>query len=97
MRYVFKSTGTYLGFVTDNNVLYSRDGGYLGWLDGPHAWDASGKYRGQLWSEKYIITNRFGVQPLSRPPRPAPPFPALPVPVANIPPIGLPTGWGDAF
>lgn len=95
-QYVFRSTGTYLGFIS-NGFLFSRDGEYLGWIDGPFAWDAAGKFRGQIWNNKYILTNRFRVQPIPRPPRSAPVTPALPDPPANITPIVPPTGWVDSF
>jgi len=77
--------------------LFSRDGEYLGWLEGKHVWDAAGRFRGQLWNDKYIISNRFGVNPVPRLPKPAPARPPLPNPQANIAPAVLPTGWIDSF
>jgi hypothetical protein len=96
MQPIFKSTGTYLGFIA-NGFLFSRDGEYMGWVEGTHVWDALGRFRGQVWNAKYIITNRFAVSPVPRPPRPAPTTPALPNPQANLAAIPLPTGWVDSF
>lgn len=96
-KFVFKSTGVYVGFIV-NGSLYSRDGEYLGWIEGKHVWDAAGRYRGQLWhDDRYIIFNRFGVTPVPRAPKPSPAPQALPNPPANIPAIALPTGWQDSF
>jgi hypothetical protein len=96
-RFIFKTPGTYLGFITQDNHLFSRDGDYLAWLEGNHVWDKSGRFRGQIWKEKYIISNRFAVAPVPRPPKNPPPRPALPDPPANLDPVVLPTGWIDAF
>lgn len=97
MQYIYKISGIYLGFIV-NGTLYSRDGDYLGWIEGRFAWDTTGRFRGQIWNEKYIITNRFGVQPLPKTPRPEPEeAPTLPDPPPNIGPVTLPTGWADSF
>lgn len=96
MSSIYRTTGTYLGFIS-NGYLFSRDGEYLGWLEGQFAWDASGVFRGQLWNEKYIIINRFIVRPVPKPPRPKPAIPALPPPPPNISAIPLPPGWMDSF
>lgn len=93
---IYKAAGTYLGFIS-NGSLFSRDGEYLGWIEGKFAWDATGRFRGQLWNGNYIIFNRFAVQPLPKHPRDVPNRPALPNPPPNIPPISLPTGWVDGF
>jgi hypothetical protein len=95
--YIFKSNGSYLGFVEGGN-LFSRDGAFLGWIENNiHTWDSSGRYRGQRWNNKYVIVNTFALTPVPRPPRQVPTPPPLPDPPANIPAIALPTGWKDAF
>jgi hypothetical protein len=96
MSFIYKSTGTYMGFIS-NGSIFSRDGAYLGWIEGAYAWDAAGRFRGQIWNEKYIIINRFVVQPVPKQPRAAVASPALPNPPPNIPPTALPTGWLDSF
>ena len=101
MDFVFRPTGLYLGFIV-NGVLFSRDGVYLGWAESSFVWDAAGRFRGQLLNthvqnNKYLVYNKFGVQPVPKPPRDAPIPPALPPPPQNIASISLPTGWGDAF
>lgn len=97
MKLIFRTNGTYLGFIADGS-LFSRDGEYLGWVDGRHVWDSQGRYRGQLWNnDKYIIFNRFNVAPVPRTPKAAPSTPALPNPPANIAAVTLPTGWQDGF
>lgn len=96
MQPIFKSAGTYLGFIA-NGHLFSRDGEYLGAVEGQYVWDIEGRFRGQVWENKYIIINRFVVQPVPRTPRTRPATPALPAPPANIAPIQLPTGWADSF
>jgi hypothetical protein len=96
MSSIYKSTGIYLGFIS-NGSLFSRDGVYLGWIEGQFVWDTAGKFRGQLWNEKYIVINRFAVPPVPKPPRPVPPTPGLPNPPPNIVPITLPIGWVDSF
>lgn len=92
MQFVFKSSGTYFGFIS-NGFLYSRDGEYLGWLEGLYVWDTTGRFRGQLWQSKYVIINRFAVTPVPRPPRTPPSTPPLPNPQPNIAAVALPTGW----
>jgi hypothetical protein len=95
--FVFKSNGAYLGFIENGN-LFSRDGVFLGWIEGIHAWDSTGRYRGQRWNQnKYIIVNTFALPPVPRPPKQTPTPPPLPDPPANIAAIVLPTGWKDAF
>lgn len=96
MSSIYRTTGTYLGFIS-NGSLFSRDGEYLGWIEGKYAWDSAGRFRGQIWQDKYIILNRFGVQPLPKQPRAIPKPPALPNPPPNIPPVPVPTGWVDGF
>jgi hypothetical protein len=96
MLSIYRTNGTYLGFIS-NGSLFSRDGEYLGWIEGQFAWDKSGRFRGQLWNGKYVIFNRFAIQPLPKAPRIAPNPPALPDPPPNIPPVNPPTGWVDGF
>jgi hypothetical protein len=96
MKPIYKMSGAYLGF-TSNGFLFSRDGDYLGWIDGQYVWDAAGRFRGQLWEGKYIIFNPFRVQPLPKQPRAKPVVPALPNPPPNIPPVAPPTGWVAGF
>jgi hypothetical protein len=99
MTAIFKSNGTYFGFIANAN-LYSRDGEYLGWVEGVLVWDKNGQFRGQLWASaghQYIIARQFGVPPVPRPIKPTPAKPPLPPPQANIAAIALPPGWADAF
>ena len=96
MQYIFRSTGIYIGFVA-NGTLFTRDGEYLGWVEGPYAWDASGRFRGQFWGDGYLIVNRFAVPPVPKLPRVPPSRPMLPNPPPNRLPVALPTGWQDAF
>ena len=96
LKPIYKMSGTYLGFIS-NGFLFSRDGDYLGWIDGQYVWDAAGRFRGELWEEKYIIFHPFLVQPLPKQPRAKPVVPALPNPLPNIPPVAPPTGWVAGF
>lgn len=97
MRPIFKSTGIYVGFIL-NGALFSRDGDYLGWLEGNYVWDAkSGRFRGQVWNDKYITVDQFAVQPLPKQTKAKPATPPLPHPPPNISPVALPTGWIDSF
>jgi hypothetical protein len=69
----------------------------LGWVEDNFVWDSRGRFRGRIWNDKYVISNKFAVAPIPRVPRPIPPVPTLPTPPANITPVLLPTGWDDAF
>ena len=99
-KFIYKSTGQYLGFV-QNNSLYSRDGFYLGWVEGNFVWDVDGKFRGVIRdanNQHYILLNRFALSPVQRPPRPQLPsvVPLIP-PNAFVTPITLPVGYIDGF
>lgn len=96
MKFIFKSTGQYLGF-TQNDYLFSRDGEYLGWVEGNFVWDKNGQFRGVIMNDKYIVKNLYAVTPVPRAPRPYPPTPPLPAPQANIAPILLSVGLADSF
>ena len=41
MKPIYKMSGMYLGFIS-NGFLFSRDGDYLGWIDGQYVWDRVG-------------------------------------------------------
>ena len=97
--YIYLSNGFYLGFIS-NGFLYSRDGICIGWLEGNYVWDMEGKYRGgviEIAGNKYILRRRFGLPPISRPPKgyiaPVTPLP----PPSNIKPIDLAVDIIDAF
>ncbi|MEK7613802.1 MAG: 4-fold beta flower protein [Patescibacteria group bacterium] len=97
MNPIFRSNGIYIGFISSDGILFSRDGEYLGWVEDDFVWDSKGKFRGQLWNNRYIILNKFAVSPIPRTPRLAPLNPIIPPPPVNIPAVALPTGWSDAF
>lgn len=97
--YIFKSNGSYLGFINGANI-FSRDGIYLGWTEDRYVWDASGKFRGvlnEINGYKYILLNTLQILPLPRLPKLSPLAPLLPNPPANIPAISLPVGYIDGF
>ena len=97
---IYLSTGFYFGFVR-NEFLYSRDGICLGWVDESNfVWDLKGRFRGSISKSNdhaYIIRKRFGLPPISRPPKDSIPSVIPPPPPANIEPVA----WGveviDAF
>lgn len=98
--YIYLSNGFYFGFVS-NGFLYSRDGICLAWIeDNKYVWDLDGKFRGtiiDMSSNKYILKKRFGLSPISRPPKvPMAPIPPI-TPPSNIKPISLPVDIVDAF
>ena len=99
-KYIFKSSGNYLGFIT-NNFIFSRDGVYLGWVDeNKYVWDTSGRYKGGLSTigeYEYIVRHQYTMSPVPRAPKITPPTPAIPPPVPNIPPINLQIGFEDGF
>ena len=81
--YIYLLNGFYLGFI-NNGFLYSRDGLCLGWLEGNFVWDLDGKFRGQITEKdghKYIIRKRFGLPPISRPPKGS---------LSSVPPLAPP-------
>lgn len=99
MLFIFKSSGQYLGFISNNN-LFSRDGLYLGWVENNNVWGSDGQYRGQLVTingKTYILKNIYIIPPIPKPPRAIPSIPTLPPPQANISPIILDIGLKDAF
>jgi len=104
-KFIFKSTGHYLGFITIDGNILSRDGIYLGWIeeeDGKHyAWDAEGQFRGTLKeideNRCYILKNIYSISPVPRKPKSMPSTPAIPAPPPNISPTPLPIGIRDAF
>jgi len=97
--YIYLSNGFYFGFMS-NGFLYSRNGICLGWLEGKFVWDLEGKFRGTIVDingNKYILKQRFGLSPISRPAR-GPVAPITPVaPAPNIKPANLPVEVVDAF
>jgi hypothetical protein len=98
-KYLFRSNGQYLGFISSDNI-YSRDGIFLGWMEGNIAWDFQGKFRGILFPRNnfnYIIRDRLTIPPVSRTPKTAPNLSTLPQPQANISPTTLPVGFEDSF
>lgn len=97
MKLIFRTNGIYIGFIK-NNYIFSRDGEYLGWVEENNfCWDLKGRFKGQIYMDKYIILNQFTVIPLPRMPKMPPITPALPNPPANIVPISLPVGFVDSF
>ena|SRR3989344_8621478 len=98
MKYIFWSNGNYLGFIDDSGNLFSRDGLYLGWVEGSLIWGGDdGQFRGQTWGDKYILRNKYSITPIAKIPRTTPVTPVLPTPPANIAPTILPVGFVDAF
>jgi len=100
--YIYLSNGFYFGFVS-NGFLYSRDGVCLGWIEGVYVWDMEGKFRGNVVEitgkadSKYILRKRFGLPPISRPPKGSM-DPITPItPPSNIKPIDLQVDVIDAF
>lgn len=99
-KYIFKSSGNYLGFIS-GNFIFSRDGVYLGWVDeNKYVWDTNGRYRGRLSAVgefEYILRQQYTMPPVPRAPKATPPSPAIPPPVPNIPSINLQIGIEDGF
>lgn len=97
--HIYLLNGFYFGFVS-NGFLYSRDGICLGWLEGNFVWDLEGRFRGSILERdghKYILRKRFGLPPISRPPK-SPISPVSPLaPPENIKPIDLGIEIIDAF
>ncbi len=101
MDFIYRLNGNYLGFMRDG-LLFSRDGEYLGWLEGQYVWDSSGRFRGIIFSpknseHKYVIRDRLSMPASTRTPKPAPSLTPIPDPPPNIPAISLPIQWIDAF
>lgn len=102
MKFIFKSSGHYLGFVEAGHV-FSRDNVNLGWVngDGSDVWDSrSGEFRGKLREidgHLYILKDTFLINPVPRPPKRSSPIVKLPNPPGNISPINLPLGTKDAY
>lgn len=96
LRYLFKISGTYFGFIHEANI-FSRDGVYLGWIEGKYVWDSLGNFRGELYDEKFILRNQLVIPASSRPPKPYPVVPPLPNPPPNITPYSPPIGYTEAF
>jgi len=101
-KFIYKSNGNYFGFI-QNDTIFNRDGIPLGWLEGPFAWDVTGRFRGNLIKNPnngqvyYMWLNKFSILPLPKSPKLIQSLPTLPPPPANISAIGLPVGWIDAF
>jgi hypothetical protein len=97
--YIYLLNGFYFGFI-NNGYLFSRDGICLGWLEGAFVWDLEGRFRGSIFTQdnhKYIIRRRFGLLPISRPPK-GPVPPAVPLkPPENIKPVEVGVEIVDAF
>ena len=96
MQFIFKSSGECFGFIT-NGFLFSLGGEVLGWMENEFIWDAEGGFRGQIWKDRYIISDRSRTLQIPMPPRPAPKTPSLPNPPASIPSSTLPPRWADSF
>lgn len=97
--FIYLANGFYFGFI-NNDFLYSRDGICLGWLEGIFVWDLEGKFRGQIIEisgNKYIIRKRFGLPPISRPPKGPIASVTPPAPPQNIKPIDLSVDSIDGF
>lgn len=103
-KFIFKSSGHYLGFINDNGNIFSRDGVYLGWIEDEektYVWDREGQFRGTTKeinaNSCYILRNVYSIPPVSKPPKPTPSTPPIPSPPPNIAPINLSIGFKDAF
>lgn len=96
IKYLFKTNGLYTGFIHDGNI-FSRDGVYIGWLDGKYVWDSAGNFRGELHDDKFILKNQLIIPASSRPSKAPPLVPQLPNPAPNILPYVPPVGFTDAF
>lgn len=99
-KYIFKSSGFYLGFIS-NSFIFSQNGVYLGWIDeNKYVWDKDGKYRGSLSvieSHQYVLRYQYTIPPIPRAPKAPSPTPTIPPPMSNIAPVVLPIGFEDAF
>lgn len=98
-NHIYKTSGIYLGFL-NNDLLFSRDGDYLGWTEGQFVWDSTGKFRGmiaEIKGNKYILKDRFSMPPLTKPPKAVNTAVNPPTAPANIAPITLPVNLVDAF
>lgn len=97
--HIYLLNGFYFGFI-NNGFLYSRDGVCLAWLEGNFVWGLDGKFRGQIIEKnehKYVLRNRFGLLPISRPTKGSLPSVAPIAPPQNIKPIDLGVEIIDAF
>jgi hypothetical protein len=98
--YIYHSNGRCLAFLNDKGI-FSLSGNYIGWVeDDDTVWDNSGNYRGNLEvinGNKYILKNRFLLNPIPKVPRVPPVSPVLPSPPAPIAPINLEFGKADGF
>jgi hypothetical protein len=95
-QFIYKSNGNYLGFIRDG-LIFSRDGIYLGWIEAPYVWDASGRFRGILFENKYILNNKLTIPAISRPAKIVPNAATIPNSPPNVNPIQLPIGVEDSF
>jgi hypothetical protein len=92
-KFVFKSTGQYIGFVYNNN-LFTRDGIFSGWIDMNTSvvWNQFGHYKGKMTKigdAFYILKNLFEIPPIPQSPKPPLTPPPLPLQQENIFPIEL--------
>lgn len=97
--FVFKTNGRYLGFLRED-ILYSRDGIALAWLEDSYIWDKRGDFRGYLDERNgkyYIFINRFMLKPAPRSPRNLLDTDIIPDPPPNIQPISLSPEIVDGF
>ncbi len=98
-EYIFRSNGTYFGFISNGN-LFSRDGEYVGWIEGKFVWDSAGNFRGEITelnNTKYILRNIYLIPPIPKIPKVQSAAPIPPLPPTNVVPTTIPMGFKDAF
>lgn len=98
--YIYRSNGSYLGFITDN-YLYDVQGSGLGWVEYPYVWDKGGQFRGNIANingNNYIIRNSLQISPVPREPKiiPSPTTLSVP-PQLQIMQTTFPLGVVDAY
>ncbi len=97
---IYKTSGKYLAFTDQNNIFRwdGEYLGWLD--NQNYIWSPTGSFLGQLFERNgfyYALRNTFQILPVSRSPRPKPTMPNIPTPVTPAPVFDPPIGTEDAF
>ena len=101
MKYIFNTSGDYVGFV-QNDHLFTPDGDWLGFiLNGNEIYSAEDlSFVGYVSSDDRIVRRRGGYEPFKprplRPLRPLRPFRPM-RPLRRLRMLPLPYPWEDVF
>ncbi len=97
MKYVYKWSGEYWGFIQDE-YLFSKNGMHKGFLVGINVYREDGTYLGALTEDLYIMRSTLGPPPPLEASRPYPAPPMIPPePLMQTTRTTLPQGLIDAL